>query len=452
MSHGPVRIGRRGSPVHRLSLVAFSLCLLSVCSAVLLLGPRPASFAAAQSGKQEEKGKDSGRKKPPKADAPRFGSKPPRVDAKSWVLIDARDGEVLAAKSADSERLIASTTKMMTAYVALALLDPDQSVRAPRYRSSPGESLAGLEKGDRITVRDLLYALLLPSGNDAADALSKIASGKEKPFVAEMNATARELGLAHTHFSTPVGLDEAGNYSSARDLAELARVLLTDPLLARVVDTEYRTIKAGGRKIDLTNHNNLVLTKPWVSGVKTGYTSSAGYNLVAAGTRENTTLISVVLGTPSESARDRASVELLGWGFSRYSKSVPVTRDEEISSSGLDYRDERIPLVSAETLPVLVREGQEVRVETESPDELSGPVADGERVGRVIVTVDGDPAASARLLTAASAPAASLGDKLMTMALSPLILIPMGLLLLLAGLLLVFRNRAKRRDNAPQSP
>lgn len=424
--------------------------LFATCSLALLLFGSTSSVSAAQSGKEKPsksaKSK-SGSESSGKADSPRFGAKPPRVDAKAWILIDARDGAVLSAKSADSKRMIASTTKMMTAYVAHTLLDLKQVVRAPRYRASPGESLAGLEGGDKISVRDLFYALLLPSGNDAAEALSKIASGKEKRFVAEMNAAARSLGLAHSHFSTPVGLDEAGNYSSARDLAELARVLLDDAFLARVVDTARRTIRAGGRKLPLVNHNNLVLQKPWISGVKTGYTSSAGYNLVAAGSRENTTLISVVMGAPSEAARDRSSLDLLGWGFSRYHRVVPVSENEQVASSGLDFRDSRVPLLSSETLPVLVREGQEVSVGTDAPDDLTGPVAKDETVGRVTVSVDGEPSASAPLIAGSAAPAASFSDKLRSIVLSPLVLIPIGLLLLLTGLLLVFRNRTQRGNN-----
>lgn len=444
--------GKDGRRRIRWLIAGVFVCCLALSGAFFASNPPARAVAAKKSGDKgkENTGGSKGKEKDGKPAPPRYGATPPRLDAKAWVLIDARDGEVLAAKAADSERMIASTTKMMTAYVAHQLLDPGKVVRAPRYRASPGESLAGLEGGDRISIRDLLYALLLPSGNDAAEALSKVAESNEKRFVAEMNAAARRLGLAHTHYSTPVGLDERGNYSSARDLAELARVLLADPLLSRIVDTEERTIKAGGRKIPLVNHNNLVLTKPWVSGVKTGYTSSAGYSLVGAGTRDNTTLISVVLGSPSEAVRDQASLDLLGWGFSRYQKSVPVREGEQIVSSGLDYRDTRVPLLSAETLPVLVRDGQEVRVDTDAPDELVGPVADGERVGRVTVLVGGEPAVSAPLVTGAAAPAATLGEKAKALVLSPLILIPIGLVLLLVGFVLIFRSRAEKGDNATQ--
>ena len=438
-----------GSKRVRLGLACLSL--LCVCSLALSLASQtaPSAFAANdEKGKEKTREGVEKREEAKQASAPRYGSKPPKVDAKAWILIDARDDSVLAARNPDSERMIASTTKMMTAYVAHQLLAPTKVVRAPRYPASPGESLAGLEGGDRISVRDLLYALLLPSGNDAADALSKIAQPSEKRFVVAMNAQARRLGLANTHFSTPVGLDEKGNYSSAHDLAELAQVLLEDPLLARIVDTERRTIRAGKRRLRLVNHNNLVLAKPWITGVKTGYTSNAGYTLVASGTRDNTTLISVVMGTPSESARDRASLDLLGWGFSRYQRFEPVTEGEQVVSTGLDFRDTRMPLMASRSIPVLARDGQQVRVETDVPDELTGPVSRGQDAGLVTVTVDGVQAASAPLVTGASAPAASLSEKVRTLALSPLICIPIGLLLLLTGFVFVFRSRSNKGDNA----
>ena len=396
-------------------------------------------------------GKDGKEKGKRKSRGPRFGPNPPKIDAKAWILLDPRTGQVLAQKAADSERKIASTTKMMTAWVANGLLDPDRYVRAPRYRASPGESLAGLRPGDRLRVRDLLYALMLPSGNDAADALSRLATTGQRKFVREMNAAARRLGLSHSHFSTPVGLDEQGNYSSARDLAELGEVLLEDPLLRRIVDTKKKTIKVGRRKVALVNHNNLVLEKPWVVGIKTGYTSGAGYNLVGAGRRDNTTLLSVVLGAPSEAKRDSSSLDLLLWGFSRYRKSIPVNRGEQIVTSGIDFRDSRIPLLAGESLPVLSLEGQPVRVSAEAPDVIDGPTSKGARVGTVTVLVAGQPAASAPLVTGKAVTEATLGEKVESLALSPLILLPVGLLILVVGLVLWLRNLASSRDNGSQT-
>lgn len=451
-SRSSVRASGGSTAGRRFALPLLGSSCLVVCLAIFAVVLLRSADAAQQRGDKQDSAKATNEKQRKESDRPRYGTKPPKVDAKAWVLIDARDGEVLAARSADSERLIASTTKMMTAYVASQLFEPRDVVRIAGYRASPGESLAGLEGGDRMSVRDLLYALLLPSGNDAAYAVSRIKPFTERGFVAEMNASARDLGLVHTSFSTPIGLDERGNYSSARDLAELARAVLGVSLLSKIVDTESRTVRSGGRKLRLLNRNSLVLTKPWVSGVKTGYTSSAGYNLVASGTRDNTTLISVVLDTPSESARNEASLDLLGWGFSRYRKEVPVTRGEQVVSSGLDYRDSRIPLVAGETLPVLIRADQVVRVEADSPDELVGPVAEDQMVGRVTVTVDGEPAASAPLLTGTAAPAATLGEKVKALALSPLVLIPIGFVVLLVGIILIFRNRSRRGDNANRQP
>jgi D-alanyl-D-alanine carboxypeptidase (penicillin-binding protein 5/6) len=155
---------------------------------------------------------------------------PKDLPAAAWVLIDATDGEVLAAHRAQEERSIASTTKLMTAYASRRDLRLGQTVTAPAYAAGPAESLMGLEAGEQIKVRDLLYGLLLVSGNDAAETLAQSAGGSEDAFVREMNRDAGKLGLSHTSYANPIGLDEPGNYSSASDLASLAIELRKDAL------------------------------------------------------------------------------------------------------------------------------------------------------------------------------------------------------------------------------
>jgi D-alanyl-D-alanine carboxypeptidase len=156
----------------------------------------------------------------------------PPVEARAWTLIDARSGDVLTSHAAAERLPIASTTKLMTAYVALQELPLDRIVRAAPYHPIYGESLLGLRVGQRISVRDLLYGLILRSGNDAAHDLALAAAGSLPRFVAEMNRRAAALGLADTHYANPVGLDQRGNFSSARDLATLTRRLLAIPAFA----------------------------------------------------------------------------------------------------------------------------------------------------------------------------------------------------------------------------
>ena len=236
---------------------------------------------------------------------------PPPLSAKAWYLVDARDGTRLAGQDAGTTAAIASTTKLMTAYVALDELPLPERLVAPPYDPLPGESLLGLEAGERISVRDLLYGLLLPSGNDAAVALADGAAGSVPAFVGEMNRAAGRLGLRDTSYANPIGLDEPGNYSTPRDLATLTMRLRRERLFRRIFDTPRTTLQTGAHPRTIVNHNDLVLTVPWIDGVKTGYTLDAGYVLIGSGTRKGVTLLSVVLGAPSEAAREQDTLSLL---------------------------------------------------------------------------------------------------------------------------------------------
>ena len=303
---------------------------------------------------------------------------PPRLDAKAWILIDPRDDSVLAAKAPNKRLPIASTTKLMTAYLALHDLKPNQVVTAPAYRpSNPAEITLGLRAGERIRVRDLLYALLLPSASDAAETLAVAVSGSVPAFVTDMNRTARKLGLSDTSYANPIGLDDPDNYSSAHDLVTLASILMRNRLFARIVNTPSATLQSGDHPRTVTSRNTLLGQEPWVDGVKTGHTLGAGYVLVGSGTRGSTTLLSAVLGTSSESARDQSTLELLDYGFSLYHPVEEVSPGEEIASPKLDYRDDHLPLVARQPLTVTVREGQRVSTRVNAPDEISGAVRRG---------------------------------------------------------------------------
>ena len=194
---------------------------------------------------------------------------PPSPPGRAWILVDAGDGSVLAAHDPTAGMPIASTTKLMTAYLSLRELPLDQTLVAPPYHPLIGESLMGLQAGESVSVRSLLYGLLLPSGNDAAVALADGVAGSVPAFVTLMNRTAARLGLRDTHYANPIGLDDPGNYSSARDLTDLAVVLLDDPIFRRIVDTPHADVP-GAHPERVVNHNDLVESTPWVEGVKTG--------------------------------------------------------------------------------------------------------------------------------------------------------------------------------------
>ena len=184
----------------------------------------------------------------------------PTPDARAWVLVDASDGERLAGRGDTNQLSIASTTKLMTAYVALRELPLNRKIAAPDYQPiSPAETLAGLAPGERMSVSDLLYALLLASANDAAVTLAEGASGSVPAFVREMNRTAAALGLTGTHYENPIGLDSAGNYSTASDLATLTRRLRRERIFREIVDTEHALLKTGDHTREITNRNTLLV-------------------------------------------------------------------------------------------------------------------------------------------------------------------------------------------------
>jgi D-alanyl-D-alanine carboxypeptidase (penicillin-binding protein 5/6) len=366
---------------------------------------------------------------------------PPALDARAWILVDPRDGEVLAAKAPDRPAPIASATKLMTAYLALKKLNPKKTLRAAPYPASAAESLLGLRAGERMLVSDLLYALMLPSANDAAVTLAEGVAGTVPRFVEQMNRQADALGLENTSFSTPVGLDTPDNYSTPADLVELAAENLEIPLFARIVDTPSVTLKSGDRPRRITTRNTLLLSDPSLDGVKTGHTSGAGYVLVGSATRDGTQLISAVLGTRSEAARDAETEELLAYGFSLYKPSSPVKAGEELAAPELDWRDEELPLVAERAVAISAREGQAVETEVDAPGEVSGAVEQGEALGSVVVRVDGRKAGTAKLVAAESVEAAALTDKAVATVQNPIFLLPVGGAVIVAGLLLMLRGR-----------
>ena len=428
----PSRPGIWLAPARRLAAAA-AISLLALGAGGALAQNPDKGEKGAPTGKAEGKKAEQGKAKQPQG--------PPKLAAKAWILIDPLDDAVLAAKAPERERSIASTTKLMTAYLALQGLKPKETLKAAPYKAAPGESIAGISAGEKLTVKDLLYGLLLPSGNDAAQTLAIGVAGSEQKFVVQMNNAAKTLGLDHTSYANPIGLDESGNFSSAEDLVTLADELLADDLFARIVDTPKAVIGSGSNKHTITTRNTLLLSDPSVVGVKTGHTAEAGYVLVAAARRDGTTLISAVLGAASEAARDAETKKLLEYGFSQYKAQVPVKQGQELAAPELDYRDEELALVAKREIPVSIRKGQQLRTRVTAPDEVEGPIKKGETLGRVVVTVDGRIAGASPLVAARGADEASIVDKAKETLGKPVYLIPVGVLVIVVGLILALRGR-----------
>ena len=340
--------------------------------------------------------------------APATAQAPPTVaSADAAIVVDGRGGTVMFARKPDAERSIASTTKLMTALLALEQAELDEVFTAPAYSAAPAESRINLREGERMTVEDLLEALLLESANDAAVALAENISGSREAFVEEMNDRAEELGLEHTSYANPIGLDEPGNYSSARDLATLTAILLRNRDFARIVDMPQAELESGARPRVVANRNDLIAEYPWVSGVKTGYTLNAGNVLVGAAERgRRARVISVVLGEPSEVTRNSDTLTLLRWGLERFSRVRVLDPDRVLARTDIKYRDERARLVPRRGVVLTVRDGQRLRRRVNAPEEVEGPLPAGERVGSVIVLVDGRPIRRVALVTAAEVPGA----------------------------------------------
>jgi serine-type D-Ala-D-Ala carboxypeptidase (penicillin-binding protein 5/6) len=369
----------------------------------------------------------------------------PRPDAGAWILIDADDGEKLAGSAVSRELAIASATKLMTAYLALEELPLDRRLPAAAYSALPVESVLGTRAGERVSVRDLLYALLLASANDAAVTLAEGVSGSVPKFVDEMNAQAEALELTDTSYTNPIGLDAPGNGSSARDLATLSDELMERKLFRRIVDSTEHLVKTDQRTIPIDTRNTLLFQAPWVNGIKTGHTLQAGYVLVASAARKGIDLISVVLGAAGEAARDAASLDLLEYGFSLYKERTPVRADEPLAAPALADQDEELELVAKRPVRVSVRRDQQIATEVTAPGEVEGPVRRGEPLGEAVVEVDGRRGGSTPLVAARSAEAASFGEKLDSRI--P-ILAATGALVILIGVLWVRR----RRGAGPRTP
>lgn len=338
---------------------------------------------------------------PPTAAAAPGGGEP-SLDARAWILLDARDGGKLAGSAATRSLPIASATKLMTAYVALRNLDLDRKLTAPAYDALAAESVLGLRAGERVRFEDLLVAMMLPSANDAAFTVAEGVAGSVPRFVRRMNSAARRLGLDDTSFANPIGLDDPDNFSSARDLAALALELREDRAFRRIVAMPQATLQSGAAPRTVQTRNTLLLADSSVDGIKTGRTIGAGYVLVASAKRKGVPLISVVLGAPSEAARDAETAKLLDYGYSLYAKRRALRRNEEVGSVPIAGTDGALPLLAGRAVKVTARSDQRLRTRVEATQEVEGPVAEGDRVARGAVLLDGEQVATVPLLAAAS--------------------------------------------------
>ena len=339
---------------------------------------------------------------------------PPQLSVTGASLIVAGTGEQLYSVHPNRRLAIASTTKLMTALVTLQHV-PNLNEMFTQYDwdPAPEDSQIGLVPGERMSVHDLLVALLLPSADDAAmDLAYNVGGHSVARFVAMMNAEARALHLTHTHYTTPSGLDTPGNYSTPADLVTLADyVLQSSPFIRQTVALPSATLETGRYVRQVTNTNDLVGRVRWITGVKTGHTNDAGYVLVSSGTRDGMTLIGSVLGTDSEEARDDNALALLDYGFDEFHWVSPIRIGQVLARPTVSWSSNRAVVIAGDGFQQVVPRSDRVSIKVHVPVQLSGPMRRGARVGSASVVVGRRAVARIPLELGRALPAVSLADR-----------------------------------------
>lgn len=314
----------------------------------------------------------------------------PSISANAAIVMHADSGEVLFEYNADEEMLIASTTKLMTALVVLENSNPDEKVEIkPEHTLTEGSSMY-LEVGEIYSVEELLYGLMLASGNDAALALAYHVGGSVEGFARMMNETGERLGLIGSSFMNPHGLDENGHYSCARDLAVIMCAALEDELFAEIISAKSYTC----HELTYYNHNKLLWSCEGVYGGKTGYTQSAGRSLVSCCERGGMKLVCVTLSDPDDWADHSA---LYDWAYDQYEYTNPLGAFVRISIPVISGTSERVTVAVSGDFNVLYNRDSEVHIETDMPRFVFAPVNAGETAGEISVYVDGELTATAQL-------------------------------------------------------
>ncbi len=344
-----------------------------------------------------------------------FALEPPSVTSRSAILVNMQTGKVLFEREANVQRPMASTTKIMTCILVLERVKLDTKVTVSAKAAATSEPSVWLKEGDVLTVDQLLHALMIRSANSAAVALAEECSGSVEEFVALMNAKAQELGMSDTHFINPNGLDAQGHYSTAADMATLARYAMNNETFRELVGTKSYSVSLPGRSgpIVFENTNKLLGKVSWVTGVKTGLTPNADQCLVASGTRDGISVISVVLGQPSSNVCWAESQALMEYGFSQY-KWVPLMdQGVTVAEAAVPYQlDGKVELITERAVEIALYKDDEATVSVALEEPLVLPVEAGESYGQVVLLVDGETADTVELVASKSFEETTLGSKL----------------------------------------
>lgn len=318
------------------------------------------------------------------------------ISAECAILIDAQTGRVLYEKKAEEKSLIASTTKIMTALVICEQTNVLDRVKIPKEAVGIEGSSMYLKEGEVLTVQELLYGLMLQSGNDAAVALAIYCGGTVEGFTELMNDKAHRLGMTQSHFANPNGLDSPGNYSTARDMAILTAYAMQNPIFAQTVST--KTITIGERC--LRNHNKLLWQLEGANGVKTGYTKAAGRILISSVTRMGRQLIAVTFNAPDDWQDHKTLIED---GFSRFTVQQLVRQGQTLGQLELAGGQETsVDLIAAEDFSYSLAQGERVTISLPEAGFAYAPVAEGQEAGFAHILVDGTAVAKVPLVYGAT--------------------------------------------------
>ncbi|MED4906115.1 D-alanyl-D-alanine carboxypeptidase family protein [Parageobacillus thermoglucosidasius] len=320
-------------------------------------------------------------------------------EAKSAILIERDTGAVLYEKNANEKLPPASMTKIMTMLLIMEAIDKGElsykeKVRASEYAASMGGSQIFLEPGEEMTVDELLRGIAIGSGNDASVALAERIAGSEEAFVEMMNKKAKELGLKNTSFQNATGLPAKGHYSSAHDMAIMARELLKYEDITKYTSKYEDYLRENtDKKFWLVNTNRLVKFYPGVDGLKTGFTSEAKYCLTATAKKNGMRVIAVVFGAPTPKERNAQITRMLDYAFSQYKTHPVLKRNEVVAHANVSKgKKKTVALVTSEPISVLTKKGQSVnKIEKviKVNKNAKAPIKKGDELGVLILKQDG---------------------------------------------------------------
>ena len=326
----------------------------------------------------------------------------PTINSRSYVVLDRKTNTVLVGKNQYSKRKMASTTKIMTAIVIIENYNLNETVTISKKAGNTGGSRLGLKEGDKITVNDLLYGLMLRSGNDAAVALAEYASGSIEEFAKLMNKKTSELNLTNTHFVTPHGLDQDEHYTTAYELALLTNYALNNKVFAQIVGTKTFTITINGYQKELFNTNELLGNFDGIYGVKTGFTNGANRCLVTACKRDNKDIICVVLGADTKKFRTQDSIKLLNYALNNFTY-VDINKiiEDEFNrwiENNIDYfhvdkgcnNDITLscPKLSYNYIPIKIDDKDHISISLNCKSNLIAPILENEKIGTLTVMIN----------------------------------------------------------------